>query len=156
MANKSGLKFLNDIYLVLNEEEQEKMYLEQFAFINCKITQRPVTNNGKSDDFGKTMKKIPKEDENCSICMDTPTKPKLLQKCGHIFCKECIEQYFEYKPACPNCGTIYGKVTGDQPPGAISIRTNGIRLQGFNDSSGTIVLTYIFNDGKQRVSFYFL
>lgn len=154
MANKSELMYLNDIYLVLKEEKQEKMYLEDFAFINCKITQRPVTNNGKSDDFGKTMKEMPKDGENCCICMDTPTKPKQLRKCGHIFCKECIEQYFEYKPTCPSCGTIYGKVTGDQPPGTMSIRTNGSRLQGFNDSSGTIVLTYFFNDGNQGVSFY--
>eukprot|EP00105_Crassostrea_gigas_P003789 XP_011416745.2 PREDICTED: E3 ubiquitin-protein ligase DTX3L-like [Crassostrea gigas] len=149
MANKSELMYLNDIYLVLKEEEQEKMYLEDFALINCKITQRPVTHNGKSDDFGKAMNEKHKEGENCCICMDTPTKPKKLRKCGHIFCKECIEQYFEYKPVCPSCDTIYGKVTGDQPPGTMSIRTNGIRLQGFNDSRGSIVLTYFFNDGKQ-------
>lgn len=86
--------------------------------------------------------------------MDNPTDPTQLKKCGHIFCKECIEQYFEYKPTCPICGTIYGKVTGDQPPGTMAIRTNGIRLQGFNDSSGTIVLTYFFNDGRQGVSFF--
>lgn len=86
--------------------------------------------------------------------MDDPTDPKQLIKCGHIFCKECIEQCFQYKPACPSCGTIYGKVTGDQPPGWISIKTNSNILQGFNDSSGTIVLTYFFDDGNQGVSFY--
>lgn len=85
---------------------------------------------------------ILKEKAYCVICMDDPTDPKQLKKCGHIFCKECIEQYFQYKPACPSCDTIYGKVTGDQPPGRISIKTNSNILQGFNDSSGTIVLTY--------------
>lgn len=96
---------------------------------------------------------ILKEKANCVICIDNPTDPIQLQKCGHIVCKKCIKQYFEYKPTCPICGIMYGKVTGDQPPGTMAIRTNGIRLQGFNDSSGTIVLTYIFNDGKQGVSF---
>lgn len=85
--------------------------------------------------------------------MDDPTDPKQLKKCGHIFCKECIDASFQYKPACPSCGTIYEKVTGDQPPGFISIRRSSIRLQGFNDSSGSIVLTYKFDDGNQGVSF---
>lgn len=84
--------------------------------------------------------------------MDTPTEPKQLQKCGHIFCKECIDASFQYKPACPSCGTIYGKVTGDQPPGSVTMRKSYTKLEGFNDSSGSIILTYMFDNGYQRVS----
>lgn len=85
----------------------------------------------------------------CSICMDIKKTPKNLQKCGHTFCTECIELAFQYKPACPICGMIYGKVTGDQPPGSISIGKSIFKLEGFNDSNGSIVVTYIFEDGWQ-------
>lgn len=80
------------------------------------------------------------------------TDPKQLKKCGHIFCKECIENLFHYKPACPSCGTIYGKVTGDQPPGSVTMRNSYTKLEGFNDCSGSIILTYMFDDGYQGVS----
>lgn len=140
-AYKSEVMYLKDIYLVLKEKEDEEMYVELFKY-KYEITNRILMDSGNSGSLA-----------NCFICMDTPTNPKKLPKCGHIFCEECIEQSFKYKPACPNCGTIYGKVTGDQPPGFISIRKSVTRLQGFNDSSGSIVLTYTFDDGKQGVSF---
>lgn len=89
----------------------------------------------------------------CSICMDIKKKPKNLHKCGHTFCTECIELAFQSKPACPICGMIYGKVTGDQPPGSISMGKSIFKLEGFNDSNGSIVVTYIFEDGWQCVSF---
>lgn len=99
------------------------------------------------------MNLLIKEFSGCCICMDIPTNSKQLYKCGHTFCEECIDKFFQYKPACPICGTIYRKVTGDQPPGKISIRKSSIRLQGFDDSNGSIVLTYVFDDGWQGVSF---
>lgn len=43
------------------------------------------------------------------------------------------------------------KVTGNQPPGSISIRKSYIKLEGFNDCSGSIILTYVFSDGWQGV-----
>lgn len=90
----------------------------------------------------------------CSICMDIKKNPKNLHKCGHTFCTECIELAFQSKPACPICGMIYGKVTGDQPLGSISMGKSFIfKLEGFNDSNGSIVVTYIFEDGWQGVSF---
>lgn len=50
-----------------------------------------MINNGKLDDFGKMMKEMFKDGENCCICMDILIKLKKLWKCGYIFCKECIE-----------------------------------------------------------------
>lgn len=43
------------------------------------------------------------------------------------------------------------KVTENQPPGSISIRKSLIKLEGFNDCSGSIILTYVFCDGRQGV-----
>ena len=54
-------------------------------------------------------------EDDCPICMDKPTQPRKLEKCGHIFCSDCIEAYFEnLKPTCPCCGAIYWK--GDRRP----------------------------------------
>lgn len=93
-----------------------------------------------------------KENQTCVICMDTATKPKQLVKCGHIFCKDCITQYFQFKPVCPVCNMIYGKLEGDQPPGSISMMKSLKRLDGYKASTGSIVLTYEFCDGKLGVS----
>ncbi|XP_062620291.1 uncharacterized protein LOC134281872 [Saccostrea cucullata] len=84
----------------------------------------------------------------CCICMDTPSNPKAL-KCGHIFCKDCIDQQFEYKPACPSCGKVFGKMTGDQPPGTVSLRKEWRSLPGYEDCSECIIITYTIRGGLQ-------
>lgn len=149
IANKSELLYLKDIYLVLKDSEAEILILDDFTCL-CKITDRTETGNVCGS--AKTLEDMLTEKDNCCMCMDTSTNPKKLKRCGYIFCKECIEQFFRYKPSCPRCGVIYGKVTGNQPPGTMSVSTNGIILQGFNDSTGTIVLTYLPDDGYQGVS----
>jgi len=42
------------------------------------------------------------DDENCPICLDKITYGSLT-KCGHIFCKECIENCLKFKSLCPTC-----------------------------------------------------
>jgi hypothetical protein len=47
-------------------------------------------------------------DENCVICMDSMSLPKKLDKCGHKFCTQCIDDYFKtVKQTCPICNTVY-------------------------------------------------
>lgn len=151
-ATHSELINLKEIQLVLKDEAAEKAYLDIFEDGGFQII--PKTGQSMSTkDWGKTIKgsNLSKEQENCCICMDLPKKPKRLQKCGHIFCKDCIEQYFEYKPACPSCGEFYGKVMGDQPPGSISMKKDYHRLEGFYDCSSCIIVTYSFLNGSQGV-----
>ncbi|XP_062600871.1 uncharacterized protein LOC134262490 [Saccostrea cucullata] len=88
------------------------------------------------------------EENTCCICMDTPSNPKAL-KCGHVFCKDCIDQQFKYKPACPSCGKVFGKMTGDQPPGTVSLRKERRRLPGYEDCDRCIVITYTIGGGRQ-------
>ena len=38
----------------------------------------------------------------CVICLDVAEDPRQHEKCGRLFCKECLEEYGRYKP-CPNC-----------------------------------------------------
>ena len=92
------------------------------------------------------------EDDTCSICMGDFTNKTVLPKCKHAFCKACIEECFQkMKPACPNCGTMYGEVTGNQPDGTMTHSTdNNLRLPG-HEGYGTIVINYNFPNGTQTV-----
>ncbi|XP_062591829.1 uncharacterized protein LOC134253316 isoform X4 [Saccostrea cucullata] len=153
-ATHSSLINLKEIYLVVNEDAAEKAYLDMFEDEGFQIIPKicpDLSQPGSKTDWGKTIKSsdLPQEQENCCVCMDTPTNPKRLKKCGHIFCKECIEQYFEYKPVCPRCGQIYGKMKGDQPPGTMSMSKGHQRLEGFTDCNGCIIVTYTFYSGSQ-------
>jgi len=96
-----------------------------------------------------------KEIDRCPICLDDCTEPKQLDKCSHIFCTSCIDQYFEtIKPQCPCCFTIYGEIRGNQPVnGTMNIDKSKHRLPGFeHDSRGTIRITYHFPNGIQDES----
>ncbi|KAJ8305233.1 hypothetical protein KUTeg_017214, partial [Tegillarca granosa] len=95
--------------------------------------------NQKTDD--KTL------DEDCCICMDKITDPKWLP-CKHVFCTDCIDQQFKFKPACPQCGAVHGIVTGDQPPGTISRKKLYFSLPGYPEYQ-TIAITYTFSSGYQ-------
>jgi hypothetical protein len=38
----------------------------------------------------------------CVICLELPTDPWQHNKCGRLFCRECLKRYGRDKP-CPNC-----------------------------------------------------
>ncbi|KAK3105400.1 hypothetical protein FSP39_024365 [Pinctada imbricata] len=80
--------------------------------------------------------------------MDVCTDPKRLN-CGHVFCSGCIAQQFSYKPSCPQCGAVYGKMKGNQPPGRVSINTSRRPLPGYTDC-GSIEINYDIPAGYQR------
>ncbi|KAL3864075.1 hypothetical protein ACJMK2_005781, partial [Sinanodonta woodiana] len=96
---------------------------------------------------GETV--IPSDEvDNCPICMETLTSPKILP-CGHKFHAECIDQSLKYKKTCPICGQVVGQLTGYQPPGKMNnqIRED-ITPPGF-EKCGTIEISYDFPDGVQ-------
>lgn len=43
--------------------------------------------------------KIPK----CPICLGYVTEPTMINVCSHIFCKFCLEMWFQKKENCPLC-----------------------------------------------------
>lgn len=98
----------------------------------------------------KDKEKKLEEDDMCPICLDVMVSPKKLDKCGHIFCRECIDNSFQHhKPACPSCNTMYGLVTGNQPNGTMHVSWNrSIRLPGYKNCD-TIVIDYAFPSGIQ-------
>ena len=91
------------------------------------------------------------EAEKCAICLDEMDNPKKLDKCGHIFCSECIEGSFRHhKPACPTCNTLYGLITGTQPRGTMDVSRKSLGLPGYQNC-GLIVIDYRFSPGTQGV-----
>ncbi|XP_033019252.1 E3 ubiquitin-protein ligase DTX3L [Lacerta agilis] len=92
-----------------------------------------------------------KQEDMCSICRDAIHQKKVLPKCKHEFCTECIEQALKYKPVCPVCNVAYGKVEGNQPPGTMDIQKYRTSLPGY-DGYGTIVISYNIHGGIQTES----
>nr|XP_020500809.1 E3 ubiquitin-protein ligase DTX3L-like isoform X2 [Labrus bergylta] len=89
-----------------------------------------------------------KEEENCSICMDTFKKKKQL-KCKHEFCEGCLEQSKKsLGPCCPLCKDVFGKMEGDQPDGKMNWRSGPSSLPGY-PQCGCIVISYWIPGGIQ-------
>ncbi len=44
----------------------------------------------------------PDDDLKCVICLGVAIDPQQHEKCGKLFCKECLEKYGKDKP-CPSC-----------------------------------------------------
>ena len=52
----------------------------------------------------------------CPICLDVFKTP-IKTKCGHVFCKGCIEEALRHDPYCPTCKKPLRSITGKQPVG---------------------------------------
>lgn len=92
--------------------------------------------------------------EICAICLDQVKRPTEL-KCKHKFCTACLHQHFtKSKPSCPTCGSLYGKINGDQPQSGkmTYVVDRSKHLAGYESADGIIVITYSFPDGVQEVS----
>lgn len=145
MKSKSKVASLKDIYLVLDDEDIEQTYLEPFRYTS-KITPRAeskVKNSKSIKSSGKMLSSLPKNEDNCCIAWMSWQILNDWKSVGiyYIFCKVCIEQSIQYKPACLSCGQIYGKMTDYQPPGSIMNQNDyQQKLKGFSDSTGCIIL----------------
>jgi deltex-like protein len=129
------------IYLVNtvpNGLEKVKMIIDQ------KIKQLSNGSTKKNDQKNKN-------DEKCTICLEefqTINSIKILDKCGHSFCTECIDEYFrKVKKSCPVCNTIYGLTIGTQPDGTMRWETINQIVPGFNTNA--IQITYQIPGGIQ-------
>jgi len=92
----------------------------------------------------------------CAICLEPITNAKQLD-CGHIFCIDCIAEYFEKgQPKCPSCGKLYGMLKGNQPRGGMfSYRgIQRLKLAGYQHH-GALEITYHIPNGIQTVSIVF-
>ncbi|XP_028849626.1 putative E3 ubiquitin-protein ligase DTX3 isoform X2 [Denticeps clupeoides] len=94
----------------------------------------------------------PSEEENrsCSICMGEMVEKTMLDKCGHAFCRSCLDQAFRVKRACPVCRRVYGQLIGNQPANGTMMveRDLDLELQG-HEGYGCICIIYSFPPGLQ-------
>lgn len=93
------------------------------------------------------------DDKTCSICMGDIVEKTTLEKCGHAFCRSCLEQAFKVKKVCPVCRLVYGQLIGNQPANGTMIveRVHDIELPG-HEGHGCISIIYSFPPGLQAVS----
>jgi len=43
---------------------------------------------------------------SCPICQDNPMKSPVILQCNHLFCEECIAEWFEREKTCPICRAV--------------------------------------------------
>ena len=86
--------------------------------------------------------------KECSICLSDITNKKTLDKCGHSFCADCINEAFKHTKKCPLCFMVYGTLKGNQPEGNMFDSFRSTSLPGFR-SCGTITISYRFPSGIQ-------
>ncbi|CAG5131585.1 unnamed protein product, partial [Candidula unifasciata] len=90
---------------------------------------------GSSVDLAKTT---------CGIC----TFEKLcspLKCCGKYMCQECQQKVVN----CPYCRTFWSLLTGNQPPGTMSVYLKHVSVTGY-ESFPTWEIEYFFPSGNQK------
>lgn len=111
----------------------------------------PVTRSSRSSGTSPELSRTPEGGEMCPICMEPiRTSEKETLKCKHSFCKGCLKTAFDYKPVCPTCGAVYGRLTGTQPEGGTMRETkHSSSLPGY-EKYATIVIHYHIPSGIQK------
>ncbi|XP_062843083.1 E3 ubiquitin-protein ligase DTX3L-like [Trichomycterus rosablanca] len=106
-----------------------------------------LVKGANGDAHQKENKK--EEEDNCSICLDSFTdKTKL--KCGHGFCKECLENSVKsIGKTCPLCKKVFGTLIGNQPHGTMNVKHCKYNsLPGYSNC-GVIEINYNIPGGTQ-------
>ncbi|XP_073490637.1 E3 ubiquitin-protein ligase DTX3L-like isoform X2 [Aquarana catesbeiana] len=89
------------------------------------------------------------EPDKCPICLSEIEDKVILEKCKHVYCKDCLTQAMAHKPVCPICGVSYGTVRGNQPDGTMTVTTNRNSLPGY-PGCGAIEIHYDIPSGIQK------
>ncbi|KXT00986.1 hypothetical protein AC578_8198 [Pseudocercospora eumusae] len=76
--------------IAMHKEEQSSSKLRQLQMKDRFLTNLREEDNGQSGP------------RTCIICISTFERG-VLTICGHTFCKECLQQWFQQKRSCPTC-----------------------------------------------------
>ncbi|XP_054653707.1 probable E3 ubiquitin-protein ligase DTX3 [Dunckerocampus dactyliophorus] len=103
-------------------------------------------------DCGMASHSEAEDHTSCSICMGDIVEKTTLEKCGHSFCRSCLDQAFKVKRACPVCRLVYGQLIGNQPANGTMIveRDPDLQLPG-HEGYGCICIIYSFPPGLQAL-----
>ncbi|XP_008316382.1 putative E3 ubiquitin-protein ligase DTX3 [Cynoglossus semilaevis] len=90
------------------------------------------------------------DNSTCSVCMGDIVERATLEKCGHSFCRTCLDQAFKVKKACPMCRLVYGQMIGNQPAYGTMVveRDPDLEIPG-HEGYGCIYIIYHFPPGLQ-------
>ncbi|XP_076132379.1 putative E3 ubiquitin-protein ligase DTX3 isoform X1 [Alosa pseudoharengus] len=100
--------------------------------------------------IGAEVSKEESSSSSCPICMGEMVDRTTLEKCGHTFCRTCLDQAFLVKRACPVCRLVYGQLIGNQPANGTMMveRDPDLELPG-HEGYGCICIIYSFSPGLQ-------
>jgi len=138
-------------------EQCHSLYASTVSQEQARSNESEQTNSSKDEHSYLIACPNPNDGENCSVCLCSLQEDEAVElaKCHHFFHRQCITQWFKTRPSCPECMTIYGVITGTQPPGDMSIRyipiTSQQRWDGLQGYPGIdiIEITYTFPNGIQ-------
>lgn len=85
---------------------------------------------------------------HCSICQGAFRDPVYPSKCGHTFCKRCVDEAVATGTTVLMCNEEWCACQRNQPVGRMSWSTEKKALPGHEDCE-TIAITYDLPPGKQ-------
>lgn len=85
---------------------------------------------------------------HCSICQSGFRDPVYPSKCGHIFCKRCVDEAVANGTSLLMYNDEFCAFQRNQPVGLMSWRSEKQPLPGHEDCE-TILVTYNFHAGQQ-------
>eukprot|EP00002_Diphylleia_rotans_P018089 TRINITY_DN3504_c0_g1_i7.p1 TRINITY_DN3504_c0_g1~~TRINITY_DN3504_c0_g1_i7.p1 ORF type:complete len:109 (-),score=26.88 TRINITY_DN3504_c0_g1_i7:195-521(-) len=53
-----------------------------------------------------SLDQLDEEERACPICQDSEMTNPISLRCKHVFCEDCITQWFENNPTCPICRAV--------------------------------------------------
>ncbi len=68
--------------------------------------------------------------DKCPICLSGFTD-SVKTKCGHVFCRGCIDQAMQHNSFCPTCKTVLKTIVGNQPDGRMDVQVEFVILKMF-------------------------
>ncbi|XP_062314624.1 probable E3 ubiquitin-protein ligase DTX3 isoform X2 [Osmerus eperlanus] len=132
-------------------QRQQQRYKKPAEDEACVVLSMPhEAPQRKEMEVGMGSPSEPEDASCCSICMGDMVEKTTLERCGHAFCRSCLDQAFKVKRACPVCRLVYGQLIGNQPAnGSMMVeRDPGLELPG-HEGYGCICVIYSFPPGLQ-------
>lgn len=131
--------------------ERLKYVLSKRSSTQRQNPERQRDTKGASGTSSVVHTQLHDQEEPCAICMDTiDEKYRTTLACKHSFCKDCLKRAFKFKPVCPTCGELYGKLKGTQPEGGrMDVTKTRVSLPGYENYE-TIIIHYYIPSGIQK------
>ena len=75
--------------------------------------------------------------DECPVCMNDLEDPVKILRCGHFYCRRCLEQWSRTDVSCPICVKPFSKVKTRHVRVTNSLRRHECSIGGFSTASKT-------------------